>query len=200
MEVNNIMKFNNYKIVLNSNKIKMSEYIRNFYDRDKFHKLCMQCEKYGKLWSCPPYSFEVKDILNKYDNVYLIGAKIILSDKLICETKKEDILECTYTILNEVRKILGDMLLNLEDRYQESLSLYAGSCLLCENCDRLNNKPCRFPERMRYSLESLGFDVSKTSSELLDIDIKWANDKLPEYFTLVSAFFTNREIDNILER
>ncbi len=183
------IKSNEYYLEFKSNKIEMSEYMTKYYDREKFHELCKQCEKYGTLWSCPPYKFEVEEYLNKYNSVHIIGTKIILSDDLIKETKKEDILDCTYRILNEVRKELSKMLLKLESEYANSVSLYAGSCLNCEVCTRTQNKPCIHPDTMRYSLESLGFDVSRTSSELLGIDIKWAKDTLPEYFTLISAFF-----------
>ena len=45
------------------------------------------------------------------------------------------------------------------------------------------------------SLESLGFDIGKTASELLGIELKWSepgSSGLPEYFTLVSGFFSSR--------
>ena len=43
--------------------------------------------------------------------------------------------------------------------------------------------------------ESLGFDIGKTASELLGIELKWSepgSSGLPEYFTLVSGFFSSR--------
>lgn len=55
--------------------------------------------------------------------------------------------------------------------------------------------PCRYPDRIRPSLESLGFDIGKTASELLGIELKWSepgSSGLPEYFTLVSGFFSSR--------
>jgi len=60
---------------------------------------------------------------------------------------------------------------------------------------RATGKPCISPERVRPSLESLGFDVSLISAELLNIEMKWSkNGILPEYFTLVSGFFSVDEI------
>lgn len=190
-------KISDYALQTNYSNIQMSEYIDGYYDRERFHELCKQCNKYGALWSCPPYKFDVDDYINKYKYVHLIGTKILLSDRIIKETEKDDVLDCTYKILNEVRKKLSKMLLGLEDKYPNSISLFAGSCLNCTLCKREQNKPCVNPKTMRYSLESLGFDVSKTASELLNIDIKWANETLPEYFTLVSAFFTNEDIKDL---
>lgn len=191
-------KNDSYKIIVNSNKIVMKDYIENYFNQKKFNELCKKCDKYGALWSCPPYYFDVDKYINKYKEAYIIGTKIVLSDEIIQNTKKDDILDCTYKILNEVRKELGEMLLALEEKYPNSVCLYPGSCLLCNNCERINGKPCIQPDKMRYSLESLGFDVAKTASDLLGIELKWAKDKLPEYFTLVSAFFTNDVVDDIL--
>ena len=41
---------------------------------------------------------------------------------------------------------------------------------------------------MRYSIEALGGDVSKTAADLLDLELKWGkNGELPEYFVLVGG-------------
>ena len=40
-----------------------------------------------------------------------------------------------------------------------------------------------------------GYDIGKTASELLGIELKWSepgSSGLPEYFTLVSGFFSSR--------
>ncbi len=173
--------------------INMEEYINSYFDMKKFHELCSKCDKYGTLWSCPPYNFNVGDYINKYKYAYIICTKILLDDSLIRETKKDEVINCTYKIINDVRKKLDKKLLKLEKRYPDSISLFAGSCISCNTCTRLNSSLCIKPDLMRYSLESLGFDVAKTVSELLKTEIKWAKDSLPEYFTLVSAFFTNKK-------
>ena len=55
-------------------------------------------------------------------------------------------------------------------------------------CTRVNEEPCRHPEKMRYSIEALGGDVSKTAADLLDLELKWGkNGELPEYFVLVGG-------------
>ena len=196
MELNKIMneRTSDYTLVTNVNNMQMSDYMKGYFNEPKYHELCKQCNKYGTLWSCPPYSFNVEDYIKKYKYVHLIGTKVLLSEKLIKETKPEDVIDSTYKIINSVRKKLRVVLLNLEKQYPGSVALYAGSCIICDKCTRPQNKPCVHPNTMRYSLESLGFDVFKTASELLDIEIKWAKEALPEYLTLVSAFFTNEDI------
>ena len=88
-------------------------------------------------------------------------------------------------------------LLELERKYPGSRAFYAGTCHLCPEgtCARSEGRPCRYPDRIRPSLESLGFDIGKTASELLGIELKWSepgSSGLPEYFTLVSGFFSSR--------
>lgn len=49
---------------------------------------------------------------------------------------------------------------------------------------------------MRYSLEAFGFDISKTLIDLFGIELKWGStDSLPEYYTYVSALFSNQVIE-----
>lgn len=72
---------------------------------------------------------------------------------------------------------------------------FAGTCIYCpetEKCSRLIDQPCRHPDLARPSLESFGFDIGKTTSELFNIPLLWGkDDKMPEYLTLVCGFFTN---------
>ena len=59
-------------------------------------------------------------------------------------------------------------------------------------CARQDAKPCRHPHDVRVSLEAVGFNLGKTTSQLLGIDLKWGGkDRLPEYITLVTALLTN---------
>ena len=52
-------------------------------------------------------------------------------------------------------------------------------------------RPCRRPELMRYSIESLGGDVCATAQNLLATPIKWASEgRVPEYFVLVCGLLT----------
>ena len=65
----------------------------------------------------------------------------------------------------------------------------------CEHCSRPDGMPCRHPRLMRCSLESWGFDLGRTTSELLGIDLEWsAKGKLPDSLTLVTALFSPSEL------
>lgn len=183
-----------YKIFHTVASISLDNYIRNYRDAEKFIVYCRQCNRYNTCWSCPPFDFSTDEYISSYQTVHIIGTKIVLEDKLIANNKGTKL--CTkvgYEIIGNVRFDLDKMLLNLEEQYPGSKAFFAGTCHICrlEDCTRIKGKPCIAPDRTRSSLESFGFDIGKTSHELLGIEMKWSADGiLPEYFTLVSGLFT----------
>ena len=125
-------------------EIPVEEYMKECVDVATFLEFCKECSNYGKLWCCPPYTFD-----------------------------KEE---------------LEQEILKLEQEYPGSVSLSSGACLHCKNaeCTRLSGKPCRFQDKMRYSIESLGGNVGKTVTKYLKQELQWVEEgKLPEYFMLI---------------
>ena len=80
---------------------------------------------------------------------------------------------------------LDERLLKLEAQIPGSVALSSGGCIYCENCTRESGRPCRRPDRMRYSLDAFGFDLTAITKDMFQIDIIWCKDSLPEYFTLI---------------
>ena len=59
---------------------------------------------------------------------------------------------------------------------------------------RRDKEPCRFPEKLRYSLESLGANVGALAADKLGAPLQWGTkDAPPEYFVLVGAVLTKGE-------
>ena len=84
----------------------------------------------------------------------------------------------------------------LEERYPGSVSLSAGCCSLCrpEGCGRASGLACRYPQKMRYSIESLGGNVGLTVSKLMGIELEWVTEgRLPSYFVLVGGLLKGSE-------
>ena len=106
-----------------------------------------------------------------------------------------DAVEAGQELMHRERSRLDKRLLALEEEYN-GRAFYAGSCILCpwEECTRRSGKACRYPLRIRRSLEACGFDLGRTTSELFGIEMKWSeNRNLPEYLLLVSGFLSDRE-------
>ena len=134
-------------------EIPVEEYMKECVDVATFLEFCKECSNYGKLWCCPPYTFDVeKDYWNKYRKIQIMGRKLYLPKELTSQSY----------IKNEQWKITEEFLLPL------------------------SGKPCRFQDKMRYSIESLGGNVGKTVTKYLKQELQWVEEgKLPEYFMLI---------------
>ena len=91
--------------------------------------------------------------------------------------------------MREEKQRLMGMLLRLERESPHSLALSAGGCDLCGgDCTRSGGMPCRRPDEMRYSIDALGGDLSKTMERYFGRPILWIqNGKAPDYLTLAGG-------------
>lgn len=167
-----------------------------YRDADKFITYCKQCKRYDRCWSCPPFHFDTFEYISAYKTAFIIGTKIVPDTSTMKESTQDNSLG--YRMIGDVREVLDSKLLKMETLLPGSKAFFAGTCQICphEKCKRIVSKPCIAPERVRPPLEAFGFDVVKTSSQILGIEMKWGQKGgFPEYFTLVSGFFTNQNID-----
>lgn len=168
--------------------ISVSDYLRRYVDVETFLEKCKECPNYGKVWSCPPYDFDVLEYWRQYETLDLIAVKILFDEEYAGKSfppkEAQQIIEDS---LWQVKADLSAELLEKEQAHPGSVSLSAGSCHLCGGqCGKADGEPCRFPEKMRYSIEALGGNVGLTISKLMGIELEWIEEgKLPHYFVLV---------------
>jgi predicted metal-binding protein len=53
----------------------------------------------------------------------------------------------------------------LEKDYPKILAIGSGTCTKCAKCTYPEGKPCRFPDRLSYSMEACGLFVSRVCSD-----------------------------------
>lgn len=170
----------NYTLERFETETDIESYINDYVDIDGFLECCKSCPNYGKIWSCPPYDFDPMDIWRAYDRILIVGYRLTFG-----EDRTEDGMT---KVLWEIKQKLAEELYAEEEKFPGSQSLSAGNCQICEGCAKPEGKPCRFPDKMRYSIESIGGNVGKTISRLCGIEIEWIEDgKLPEHFVLVGG-------------
>lgn len=160
-------------------------YIRDYRRADYFLELCRKCPNYGRRYGCPPFEEEPLENIKNYSIVRIIGVKIIPSDSHLP-------LASASALMEPVTKELNEELLEMERLLQGKAFGFVGSCPYCGGlpCARIKGEPCKHPDKVRPSLEAIGFDISKTARDLLGIDIKWSkNDYIPEFLTLVCGLF-----------
>ena len=178
------MRFD-FETVYYEQDIPMEEYLKECVDVPKFLGYCRKCTNFGKIWSCPDFDFDPMDLWGKYSNIKVIAMKILVPEEL--REKEYDIrsgTEFVTTILNDYKKDFDEHILEEEKKIEGAVGLSGGSCLLCAPaaCSRQEGKPCRHPDKMRHSIESLGGNVSLTLSKYLNLKLEWMEEgHLPAY-------------------
>lgn len=171
------------------------EYISRFRNAELFIKRCMECRNYNRNWSCPPYSHDIPAELRQYRHITITATTIT--------PKKKNIpLSEWNSIVGPQRERVEKQLLAMEKELEGRAFGFGGSCSYCleDECTRPKGLPCRHPELVRPSLEAYGFDISKTLSELFDIELVWGKEGfMPEYITLVSGCLFDKKVQCLQE-
>ena len=165
--------------------VSRERYVREFRDVVTFEECCRQCSNYGKRWGCPPFDHDTLQDLLPYNKVMIIGVKLTPKDQ-------RQPLDQVYDLMRPELERVNSRLLELERETGGRAFGFVGKCPHCGGalCARIEGKPCRHPDVVRPSLEAYGFDIGKTTSELLGIDIQWSRDRnIPKYLTLVCGLF-----------
>lgn len=188
-----------YALTHHSAEMAVDEYIQSYQEVDKFIGYCKVCKQYGNCWACPPFHFDLDGVLQSYMYAYVLGTKITLIPQDVGKDySPEEGRRLVRDIIKEVRLLLDEKLLSLENELKDARVFFAGTCHFCETgtCTRKAGQPCRYPDKIRPSLESFGFDIGKTTQELLGIELKWSeNGALPAYLVLVSGLFSKKSLE-----
>lgn len=175
-----------YKTVINR-----EEFVSRFVDEAMTLAGCEDCLSYGKVWSCPKHRFSLEEFWNQFTEVELYIVKIVFEPELLEETYSVDEMQM---LMNEVIPVETERLhafaKEQEQRNPGSMCFSSGgACSRCKNgCTRTLDQPCRFPEELRYSVESIGINACKATEELFEFPLLWSMfGKLPEYLTFVNG-------------
>lgn len=135
----------------------------------RVHLKCLypKCKHFNSNAHCPPHSMEV-DRFKRIVEHYCYGIMFMIRispEKMLSVAEEEDKIED--------RKKIAQMVNNVESRafydgYYLATGFGAGSCRMtwCPElpCQVLEGKGCRFPEKARPSMESVGFDVFRMAA------------------------------------
>ncbi|MBQ7221848.1 MAG: hypothetical protein IJS02_00060 [Bacteroidales bacterium] len=170
-------------------EVNLSSFIKECVDIPRFYECCTQCPNFNVKWSCPPYDFDAEEIWKSHSTVILFASKILTPGELLSENHSPDEINAiSRKLLRPVKDAMADSLLKMEAETPGSLALFAGSCEICDVCAKKKGEPCLHPDRMRYSIESLGGNVEKALELYFNEKMLWAgNGRLPEYFILLGG-------------
>lgn len=113
------------------------------------------CDHYGQSHLCPPHTptpDETRRTLDSYNRAILFHlqwTKGVQSGRVI------------KSYFDNIIALEREMFL---DGFYRAFALIAGYCFACKDgCAVLKNAPCRFPAKVRPSMESCGIDVFQTA-------------------------------------
>lgn len=162
----------------------VAQFVERYVDTAHYDTGCRGCDNYGQVWVCPPYDFSVPDYWGGFREVCLRGVQLRFSPEE--QARSYDPEELAERLRQLFSRTARQMILRLREEYPRSDILTVGGCLLCEQCTRPEGRPCRYPEGIGYTLESLGCDVSTAAEQLLGWPLLWSRKGcLPEYMALV---------------
>lgn len=158
------------------------EKLFDYYKPDEIHSYCQRCPKYGRFWSCPPHNFNIPEYLKQYTFITIIANRIYLEPEL----SKEEQIACYH----HTRKKTNNKLLRRLEKLNDCEILISGHCWLCKTCMRTNSEQCISPEKLKYSLESLGFKISDIINNEFNDSLQWKHDENLKYLYSVQAILS----------
>lgn len=187
IDLDNIGLSRSYVIEEMTAETKLSDFFEKYVDIPNVEDLCRLCDNYGNSWECPPHSSDVSVCWKNHENIRLIAWKLNYSEQIagkkVTMEQKNIIIDET---LRKEKLNLKKKLIKLEQELN-GVYLYGGRCDYCRQCNRTINEPCRFPDKQRYSLESIGCYVVDAAKDLLGYELLWVDDIFPEYLFIVTA-------------
>lgn len=115
------------------------------------HDYCSRCENFNLHFSCPSHQFNIPAFINQYSFALIISHKIAAQ----------------YDEYYYWRDLIDPTLLKYE-KIMRGQALLAGSCRNCDFCFDKGAEKCTSPSLLRYSFESLGFDVAAILEEFFN--------------------------------
>ena len=160
-------------------------------DKVCFSELCKKCKNYNKKYACPPKSPDFNLICNK-EGVYIVLLKCNLEQ--IKNTGEYNKIRIANSIL---KSRIDRFMRSLEEKSGNKLKfLSSGSCRLCKKCNFQKNLPCKYPNKMRFSLEATGIHVEDLTKKLFDLPLLWYDSKkhlAPEYTCVVAGLMCDKK-------
>lgn len=180
------MNGSGYTIVQAGAEVPAEEFVRRYVNLKDPAAGCRPCPDYGRYWTCPPYDMAAAEYWGRYRTVLLEGMQFHFTPAMLERRfDPEELAEYTRRLTAEQARQMDRA---LRRQYPGAAVLTTGGCTLCEECTRPMGRPCRHPQAVGYSLESLGCDVGAAARGELGWELLWPRrDRLPRYLTLLCA-------------
>lgn len=172
-------------------RVPLAEFRQELVDVPRFLGYCRDCPNWGRYWSCPPFDFDPMALWARYDGLLLLLCKVTFPKDRLFPGERRAFEERS---LPRIKGNMARKLLELEARTPGSLALFLGRCEWCKPCARVEGKPCRMPEKSRYSIEALGGDCGGALEKYFGETLQWSRgNRLPEQLLFLGGLMLPKD-------
>jgi|LGOV01.1.fsa_nt_gb predicted metal-binding protein len=186
------------------------------YKPAETYKGCRRCSNYSRNYSCPDLPYTTEEYLKDYNYVIFAIAEIhtesiqdymqdwdvsdfpsrVLTNHFKRLSDKEVPLSSAVSmyLYNQIKDIMTERLLLIEADI-DVLGLPPGSCTRCKDCLKELGKPCVHPDKIRHSIEALGFLVSDIYRLFFNKKLGWSKGKLSDIIHSCNVIFSKEKLD-----
>lgn len=158
---------------------------------------CMPCGIYRKCWACPGLN-------GGFDDYNSEAWPRVLLYSFWIDIDYDPDPACSYASVQRSYQRIAPYALQYGAHLERQLGgklMIDGRCAVCRTCTAALDppQPCAFPEKLRSSLEALGFNVAGISKHLLDHPLDWHIDHgdgrkhIPQQVAVVHGLLTYAE-------
>lgn len=187
-------------ISYHSHLLSTKDYVRAYCDPPRMERYCRECPNWGRCWTCPPFDEDLIGKLNNYEHTLILGIKRVTPSPEGVSLDTSTIAKRNFLLIRDSWKVTKPIIARWQQALPESFVFSGTFSCPCKvkDCTRIRGEKCRYPQEMHPSLEAVGFDVAKTSHDLLGIDLQWGDGNTPPpYLVLVVAFLFNGNPETI---
>lgn len=159
--------------------------LESCWDLTAVESYCQSCKNFDVHFSCPQHQFHIPDYLKRFNHALVVAHAIPVD-----QAQPGTLAEKFY----RHKQRLDRVLLNYESNIAGSISLIAGQCQNCQPaCEESHLPACPNPDLIRYSFESLGFNVSAILQLYFDKKLSFKDDTVQ----LVYGYLLNQPLSDI---
>lgn len=176
-------------------RVPVRDFVADYVDQPRFLELCRACPAHNRTWACPEFDFDPADVWKRFEWLHLVCFSMDFDDdQKRTGWDREELTHEVMDIFSTEKKRALRTMIALRNRTPGSQVLGAGACELCRICTRTQGRPCRLPQLLVHSLESMGADVESTSRQLFDHPIEWSDGTtLPDSYVLIMGLLCARD-------
>lgn len=143
----------NNAYIIEVNQIPFDPELRKFCEANR-------CGKYNRNHACPPSVGTPEELIaraREYACALVFQTISPLEDSFDYEGMVE--------AGEKHNRLTNELYAGVRDEYEGCLVLSAGGCSICERCAKMDDQPCRFPDKAISSLEAYCMNVSQLAEK-----------------------------------